>query len=128
METKNTLETKLDALFRLTDTQKYALKKLGLETAGDLLRYLPARYINASTIKAISELRAGDMAAVEGKVTKLEAKKTWQKRLNITEAHIADASGTIAAVWFHQPYVSKLIAEGDLVRLEGKVTERKGTA
>ena len=125
METKNTLETKLDALFRLTDTQKYALKKLGLETAESLLRYLPARYINASTIKAISELRAGDVAAVEGKVTKLEAKKTWQKRLNITEAHIADASGAIVAVWFHQPYVSKLIAEGDLVRLEGKVTERK---
>ena len=126
METKITLETKLDALFRLTDAQKSALKKLGLETAGDLLQHLPARYIRASRIKKISEVADGDQVAIEGRIVSIEPKKTFQKRLRITEAKIADLSGEITAVWFHQPYISKQLLKDDFVRIEGKVGTRNG--
>jgi len=118
--------TRLEEIFRLTEPQKKALGKLGLVTAEDLLRYLPARYINASLIKAIGDITEGERVAIEGKVRLLDAKKTFQKRLNITEAKVADNTGEITAVWFHQPYVSRLLAVEDLVRLEGKVSTRKG--
>ena len=121
----HSLETPLSDLFRLTDVQKRALAKLGILSAGDLLRYLPSRYTRASSIKTISTIADGDVVAVEGKIISLEAKKTFQKRLRITEARIADKTGEITAVWFHQPYISKQLAKDDLVRLEGKVSKRK---
>ncbi len=121
----HSLETPLSDLFRLTDVQKRALAKLGILSAGDLLRYLPSRYTRASSIKTISTIADGDVVAVEGKIISLEAKKTFQKRLRITEARIADKTGEITAVWFHQPYISKQLAKHDLVRLEGKVSKRK---
>jgi ATP-dependent DNA helicase RecG len=121
-----TLPTPLTDIFRLTDAQKSAARKLALETVDDLLRWLPARYINASNLKSIAEIKSGEHVAIEGKVTHLDAKKTFQKRLNITEARIADNTGEITAVWFHQPYVSRMLAEDDLVRLEGKAALRKG--
>ncbi|MEK7631203.1 MAG: ATP-dependent DNA helicase RecG [Patescibacteria group bacterium] len=123
----HSLETPLSDLFRLTDIQKRALAKIGVQSAGDLLRYLPSRYTRASSIKAIKDISDGDTVAVEGKILSLEAKKTFQKRLRITEARIADQTGEITAVWFHQPYISKQLAKDDLVRLEGKVSDRKGS-
>ena len=53
-------------------------------------------------------------------------KKTFKKRLNITEATIADDTGEITATWFHQPYISKLLTPNEFVRLEGKISERRG--
>lgn len=120
------LEARLEDIFRLTEVQKRALKKLSLAFVRDLLHYAPARYISTSSLKSISSLASGEQVALEGQVKSLKAKKTWQKRLRITEAKIADASGEITAVWFHQPYISKMLTVGDFVRLEGKITDRKG--
>lgn len=113
-------------IFRLTEKQKTAAKRIGLETIDDLLRYLPSRYIQSSAIKSISEIQPGEQIAIEGVVKALDAKKTFRRRLNITQARIADSTGEISAVWYHQPYVSKLLTEGDLVRLEGKASEKNG--
>lgn len=121
---KLSLVIQIEEIFRLTDAQKAAARKIGLATIDDLLRYLPSRYINAASIRSIAELKAGDKAAIEGKVLSLNAKKTWKRRMNITEAKIADNTGEITAVWFHQAYISKLLAPEDLVRLEGKISEK----
>jgi len=43
----------------------------------------------------------------------------------MSTATIEDESGKIKAVWFHQPYIAKMIADGALVRLDGTVSERK---
>jgi len=123
----HSLETPLSDLFRLTEIQKRALGRLGILSAGDLLRYLPSRYTRTSKMKLIRDITNGDTVAIEGRVLSLEAKKTFQRRMRITEARIADSSGEITAVWFHQPYISKQLAKDDLVRLEGKVSERKGS-
>ena len=44
----------------------------------------------------------------------------------MAEAYIEDESGKIKAIWFHQPYLAKMIGENALVKAEGKVSERKG--
>ena len=44
----------------------------------------------------------------------------------MSEAHIEDESGKIKAVWFHQPYIAKMIHEDAFVRADGKVSDRKG--
>ncbi|MEK7643673.1 MAG: ATP-dependent DNA helicase RecG [Patescibacteria group bacterium] len=121
-----TLATELSTLFRFKDNQKQALKKLSLTTVDDLLRYIPFRYVPRGSLRAIGEIRAGEFATVEGKIGKLDYEKTWRKKMNIAKAELADDTGKLGLVWFHQPYVARILIDGELVRAHGKVSEKNG--
>ena len=115
----------LASLLRLTEGHQKALKRLGIETARDLLYHFPARYESSSPAKTIRELAEGDEAVVFGKVYGLKTKKAWRKKIPMAEGAISDDTGTMKIVWFNQPYLAKMLHEGSLVRLEGKVSSRK---
>lgn len=115
----------LEKHFRLTADQKKALKKLGLKTIEDLLRHFPTRYGDTSEMKNIGSLVAGEAAVIFGKITGLKTGKAFIKRTPISEGYIEDETGRIKVIWFHQPYIAKMIHDGAFVRAEGKVSERK---
>lgn len=110
---------------RLKEVQTKALARLGIKTGRDLLYYFPARYEFFSGRKNISELQEGDKATISGKIIKTGVEKTRRKKMNISSATIADVSGTVEVVWFHQPYAAKALMVGDKVVLTGKVTSGK---
>ena len=112
--------------FRLQDSQKKALKKIGLKTIEDLLYHFPTRYGDTSEMKNIGSLIAGETAVIYGKVSGLKTGKAFIKRTPISKGVIEDETGKIKCIWFHQPYIAKMIHEGALVRVEGKVSDRKG--
>lgn len=112
--------------FRLNPLQKTALKKLGLLTIADLLYHFPTRYGDVSEIKNIGSLIVGETAVIFGKISGLKTSKAFQKKIPMSTARIEDETGNIDVVWFHQPYIAKLISEKSFVRVEGKVSERKG--
>ena len=112
--------------FRLNDRQKIALKKLGLKTIEDLLYHFPARYGDISKMQNIANLVAGENAVIFGKISGLKTGKAFIKKTPIAEAVIEDETGKIKAIWFHQPYIAKMIHEGVFVRADGKISERKG--
>ena len=112
--------------FRLVATQKQALHKLGLKTMRDLLFYFPRGYGELSETKTISELRPGDHAMVWGKITKIETGRAFRKKTPLTRAALEDATGKLKIVWFHQPYIAKMLQEGSYVGLKGKVSDNKG--
>jgi ATP-dependent DNA helicase RecG len=112
--------------FRLQDSQKKALKKIGLKTIEDLLYHFPTRYGDTSEMKNIGSLIAGETAVIFGRVSGLKTGKAFIKRTPISEGIIEDETGKIKVIWFHQPYIAKMIHEGALVRVEGKVSDRKG--
>jgi ATP-dependent DNA helicase RecG len=118
-------DTPLSKITRVLPFQAKALKKLGLETAGDLLRHFPVRYGDTSDIKNISDLERGQTAVVFGKITKLKMKKGFRSRIPMATAEVTDETGRIQCVWFNQPYLAKMIPEGAFVRVEGKVSQRK---
>lgn len=120
------LDSKLEKEFRLVEAQKKALKKLGLATIEDLLYYFPVRYGNTSQMKNAESLTKGDEATIFGKISGLKTSKAFIKKIPMSEAVVTDDTGKIKLVWFNQPYIAKMIFEGQLVRVEGKVTERKG--
>lgn len=97
------------------------LKKLGLETAGDLIFYFPFRYDNFSAILKINALKPGIMASVKGRIDLIENRRSPMKRKIITEAMISDETGTIKAVWFNQPFLTKTLRIGDYIFLAGRV-------
>ena len=119
------LTTPLSKITRVLPLQFKGLKKLGIETAGDLLRHFPVRYGDTSEIKSIGSLERGETAVVFGKVTKLKTSKGFRSRIPMASAQIEDESGHIQCVWFNQPYLAKMIPEGAFVRVEGKVSQRK---
>jgi ATP-dependent DNA helicase RecG len=110
---------------KITD-QKKALQKLGLNTPEDFLYHFPSRYGDTSEMKSIGSLVAGEAAVVFGKIIGLKTGKAFVKRTPISEGYIEDETGRLKVIWFHQPYIAKMIHDGALVRAEGKISERKG--
>ena len=118
--------TPIEGNFRLLEIQKIALKKLGLKTVEDLLYHFPVRYGDTSQKRSIGSLVAGDSATIFGKIFNLKTSKGFRSKIPMSEAHIEDESGKIKAVWFHQPYIAKMLHDGMFVRADGKVSDRKG--
>ena len=117
--------TKVSDFFRITTIQKDALKKLGLNTITDLLYHFPIRYGDTAEAKNIDTLSAGDTAVIFGKISKLKISKGFKSKIAMAEGHIEDETGKIHCVWFNQPYIAKMIEEGALVRVEGKISARR---
>ncbi|MCW9054450.1 MAG: ATP-dependent DNA helicase RecG [Candidatus Pacebacteria bacterium] len=116
------LTDSIEKHFRLVETQKKALKCLGLTTIESLLYHLPSRYENVSEIMRVSDLKKDDAAILYGTLSGLKTKKSFRLRTPISEAQFRDESGSIKITWFHQPYIAKMYEGATHVKLTGKVT------
>ena len=116
------LNDSIESHFRLAQSQKNALKKLGILTVRDLLFHFPTRYENITGSKPISALQRGDEAVIYGKLSDLSTRKSFKSRRPIAEGYIEDNTGKIKIIWFNQPYIAKMLRDGALVKLSGKVT------
>ncbi len=111
--------------FRMQEPQKAGLARLGLRTVRDLLYYFPVRYSNVSEIKLVRDAAAGDTVTLYGRIGKLKARKAFTTGRAMGEAELEDSSGTIPVVWFNQAYMAKMVRDGDMVELSGKIAEGK---
>ncbi|MDB5259363.1 MAG: recG [Candidatus Taylorbacteria bacterium] len=114
--------------FRLIEPQRTALRKLGITTVEDLLYHFPTRYGDTSETRSIAHLGKGDDAVVFGKITRLKMSKGFKSKIPMADGYVTDDSGSIHCVWFNQPYLAKMTTEGALVRIEGKVSQRRPKA
>lgn len=112
--------------WRLTEPQKKAIAKMGLKTVEDLLYHFPARYGDTKQIRSIDSLSVGDETTIYGRISGLKTSKAYFKKIPMSEGVLEDDNGKIKLVWFNQPYIAKMVHNGGLVRVEGKVSERKG--
>lgn len=107
---------------RLKSEQHVALKRLGVVTVRDLLYHFPARYETAGTTGTISGLTLGSDVTLVGTIRKPEARKSWKTKRPMAEAWLEDATGRVKLRWFSQPYIAKMVHEGMVARVSGKVT------
>lgn len=121
-----TLSSPVSSLIRLKDSTKIGLAKLRIETLEDLLYHFPTRYADAATFTSIANLSEGIEATVRARITKLAAKKGWKSTMTMTTATVEDVSGSLAVVWFNQPYLSNMLSVGQVVELTGKVSIYSG--
>lgn len=119
------LNDKIESHFRLDIYQKKALAHLGLNTISNLLYYFPSRYTNISEFSHIVNLKDGEQATVIGVISNLKTKKGFKSKIPMGQATITDITGKINIVWFHQPYLAKMLKEGSTVRVTGKVSNSK---
>ncbi len=119
------LNDKIESHFRIDINQKKALIKLGLNTISDLLFYFPFRYSNISEFRNINTLEDGELVTIIGKVSNLKTKKGFKSKIPMGQATITDMTGKINIIWFHQPYLAKMIKDGATVKVTGKVSNSK---
>jgi ATP-dependent DNA helicase RecG len=100
------------------------LERAGLLTIEDLLYRFPLRYEDRSRLQPIASLKAGQTAAVAGRVLVSGLRSTRRPGFKIFEAAIDDGSGSVRAVWLNQPYLKDIFMRGQHVVLYGQVEAR----
>jgi ATP-dependent DNA helicase RecG len=95
---------------------------LGLETVGDLLEHLPRDHREA---RSVSQLVAGETATVLVQVRSIAARPVRRRGMRpLVEATVADASGTMKATFFNQPWLAQKYPAGTRLALHGKYEAR----
>jgi len=112
--------------FRITKTHASGLLKRNIRTVGDLLYHLPSRYEQSADITEVKGAVPGKVVSMYGQFTALEIKKSFRTKVPIAEGSFTDGTGVIRVMWFHQPYLAKMISTGTLMRIRGKITEKNG--
>jgi ATP-dependent DNA helicase RecG len=99
-----------------------AAETLGLLTVGDLLEHLPRDHREA---RSVSQLVAGETATVVVEVRSIASRPVRRRGMRpLVEATVADASGTMKATFFQQPWLVHKYPSGTRLALHGKFEGR----
>ena len=101
-------------------------ERLGINTIRDLLFAFPYRYDDFRHVEGAGTVQPGMQATVKGTVTSVRSRRSYRRKMMLTEATIQDDTGTITAVWFHQPYMAKQLKVGMHISASGKVDDAYG--
>jgi ATP-dependent DNA helicase RecG len=100
------------------------LRALELHTIGDLLEHLPSDSREGRTVAA---LRVGEQATVAVEVRAIGARAVRRRGMRpLVEARVFDATGTMRATFFNQPWLVQRYPPGTRLLLHGKADERGG--
>lgn len=119
------LTDNIETHFRIDANQKKALARLHLVSIRDLLYHFPSRYTDISEVRPISSATAGETVTIVGTLSKLKTKKSFRTKIPMGQATLTDLSGSLNIIWFHQPYLAKMLKDGAVVRVTGKITDSK---
>jgi ATP-dependent DNA helicase RecG len=98
------------------------LNKKGLQRTGDVLFLLPRVYEDRRQLKRIAQLRSGERGTIVGEVRRAE--ETFGRGRRQFRAIVADASGSIAAVFFQSgPWLKAKFPVGKRLVLSGEVRQ-----
>jgi ATP-dependent DNA helicase RecG len=102
-----------------------ALDKLGIRTIGDLIRHLPNRHMDLSTVVEIAKVKEGETVTVSGVVRGVRANRPRPK-LSVVSVALFDGSGYMFGTWFNQAYVADRLTEGTRAVFSGTVRRAQG--
>ncbi len=97
---------------------------LGLETVGDLLEHLPRDHREA---RSVAQLADGETATVVVEVRAITSRPVRRRGMRpLVEATVGDASGTMRATFFQQPWLARQYPPGTRLTLHGKFAAQRG--
>jgi len=126
MQYKTGLTTEIQYLKGIGPKRAQRLKKIGVETVGDLLFLVPRRYIDRTKLVKIKALIADIDGTVYGKII-ASGTKTTKNRGEIVRIVVSDDTDILEAVWFNRPDLKNKFSINQRLILSGTVTyyERK---
>ncbi|MBS1725427.1 MAG: ATP-dependent DNA helicase RecG [Armatimonadetes bacterium] len=95
-------------------------KKIGIETAEDVLFHLPRRYQDRRDIPPIARARPGQVVTIIGRVRRVESRPIGKGRV-LLRAIVEDSSGAITLTWFNQPWLKKQLDDARQIIAYGLV-------
>ena len=121
-----TLDTDIINITRVGKTTAKYLNNLGIITVRDLLFYFPFRYDDFTRLTPIDKLIPNASANVVGKIEMIQSRRSYHRRMSITEALIADDTDTLKVIWFNQSFIARNLKVGDTISLAGKIEGEPG--
>ncbi|MBL8014860.1 MAG: ATP-dependent DNA helicase RecG [Candidatus Doudnabacteria bacterium] len=103
------LNTPVTELPGISDKYAQKLANLGIHTIRDLITHFPRYHKDTTSITDISELQKEGKYVIQGRMSKVSSVRIPGRR-TLQTALISDASGTIKATWFNQPYLAKSLS------------------
>ncbi len=98
-----------------------ALAEVGVHRVADLVLHLPRRYEVRSAAVSVAEALEADHPVLLAVSVRSVSSRRPRRRLSLVEALVADPTGTVAAVWFNQPWVEERLRGWREVVLWGRV-------
>lgn len=95
------------------------LRRLGLETACDLLFFFPRDYEDTGDWRDIGNLEEGKLQTVVGVVEEVESRATRGGR-SLVGVLFRGEGGYLRGLWFNQPYIRRKLFAGQRVMITGK--------
>src|ERR1700722_19828996 len=103
------LNQNVEAIEGVTPARAGQLRRLGIETVGDLLWHFPRGYDHFSGLKKIDELVEEQIQTVHGEVVEIEGKQTGNG-LQIISIVLSDGGkNCLEGVWFNQSWIVRRV-------------------
>ena len=115
-----TLDTPVTWLKGVGPARADLLAKLGINLASDLLRHIPHRYEDATTVTPLVRAETGMDVTVLGRVIAKGVLPT-RKGLRVFQAVLKDDSGMLEVAWPGQPFLDRTINRDDWLLCSGPV-------
>jgi len=119
-----TVNTPLRELPGIGEVRAKSLAKLGLVTAGDLVRYFPRSYEDRTRMCAIREAPEDRPVCVNAFVAETPRLSRIRKGLELTKVKVVDESAAMTVTFFNQSYVKDALRVGESYIFYGKVEGR----
>ena len=117
------LEASLKALKGVGPSLADAAAEAGISTIGDLLYRVPHKHRDL-TVVPVAELEVGKQATIRSEVLADPGRPFRRGGLSILTVKVGDATGSVRATWFNQPWVARKLSKGTLVLLTGSRDKR----
>jgi ATP-dependent DNA helicase RecG len=117
------LQALVSSISRLSPDHAVGLKRMGLSTLKDLLYHFPTRYADSREQTQAEHIAVGQAVTIYGVMEKVTVRRSFKGHIPMTEARVADNSGTIRCIWFNQAYIGKMYPDGTKVKIGGTVQQ-----
>ena len=115
-----TLDEDIARLKFVSGKREEALRRLGIQTVGDLLLHIPHRYLDFTRSWTIEMAPIGCTCTIVGTVDRV-ALKTPRPRMQVVEVSLVDDTGVLQVAFFRQPWLAQQINAGERLAVMGKV-------
>ncbi len=115
------LNTPIQFIKGIGDARAAAFRKLGVETAFDLLSFYPRTYEERGKVSLISDTFDGELCSLVITVRQTSPVKRLRGNLNVFRSVVEDESGIMELVFFNCPFIAKALTTGRKFRIYGRM-------
>lgn len=119
-------DTDVRFLKGIGEQRAVSLRRLGIDSVGDLLNYFPRSYDDRTRFSSISSLTDGQTACVCCIVSEAPTLSRVRKGMELVKLKAVDDTGILYITYFNQSYVRNQLKAGESYIFYGKVTVEKG--